>query len=227
MWGEIMTRKLKIVLVVSGIITILIAFFLTLYYCVFNKQHTGPMDWWAIILLAIPTVILMISRIILDILCVEVDENFKATNTWDRIRASIISIVNGLATVLVLPIDLVIIIGIIFLSPFFAPSKRLFKKLIARGFKYKYENKYYILTKNEIIIRVFHDFQEYYISFDSGENFVRVEESDLGSSYDRKVLKSKLDEYINAHPVDKQRGDAVPPVTDFVDFLDHNLTIIN
>ncbi len=222
-----MARKLKIVLVVSGIITILIAFLLALYYCVFNKQHTGPMDWWAIILLAIPTVVLMISRIILDILCIDVDEYFKAKNIWDRMRASIISIINGLATVLVLPIDILIMIALLFISPFFTPGKRSFKKLITKGFKYEFKDKNYILTKDKTIIRVFHDFQEYYISFDNGENFVRVEESDLGSSRDRKVIKCKLDEYINAHPVDKQRGDARPPITEFVDFLDHNLSIID
>lgn len=220
-----MARKLKIVLVVSGITAILIAFLLTIYYCVFNKQHTGPMDWWAIILLAIPTVVLMISRIILDILCIEVDEYSKSNNIWDQIRALIIEIVNGLATVLVLPIGIVIMIVLIFLSPFFGPGKKSFKKLITKGFKYEFKDENHILTKDKTIIRVFYDFQEYYISFDNGENFVRVEESDLGSSYDRKVLKCKLDEYINAHPVDKQRGDAVPPVREFVDFLDHNLTI--
>lgn len=222
-----MARKLKILLVVSGITAILIAFFLALYYCVFNKQHTGPMDWWAIILLAIPTVVLMVSRILMDILCIDVDESLKTNNIRDQIRALTISIVNEVATVLVLPIIIVIPIVLIFLSPFFAPGKRSFKKLIRKGFKYKFKDKNYILTKDKTIIRVFHDFQEYYVSFDNGESFVRVEESDLGSSYDRKVLKSKLDEYINAHPVDKQRGDAVPPVTEFVDFLDHNLTIID
>ena len=222
-----MAKKLKIVLVVSGITTILIAFSLTLYYCVFNKQHTGPMDWWAIILFAIPTVALMISRILLDILCIDVDRSFKGKNIWGQIGALINAIVEDIATVLLLPVIIVIGIISLFLSPFFAPGKKSFKKLKRKGFKCEFKDKNYILTKDKTIIRVFHDFQEYYISFDNGENFVRVEESDLGSSYDRKVLKCKLDEYVNAHPVDKQRGDAVPPVTEFVNFLDHNLTIID
>ena len=222
-----MAKKLKILLIVSGITAILIAFFLALYYCVFNKQHTGPMDWWAIILLAIPTLVLVVSKILIDVLCIDVEESFKGKNIWGQIGTLINTIVNGLATILVLPIDIVIMIVLLFLSPFFTPCKKSFKKLITKGFKYEFKDKNHILTKDKTIIRVFNDFQEYYISFDNGENFVRVEESDLGSSYDRKVLKCKLDEYINAHPVDKQRGDAVSPVTQFVDFLDHNLTIID
>lgn len=81
----------------------------------------------------------------------------------------------------------------------------------------------YILTRNEIVIRIHANFIEYYISFDYGKSFVRVEESDLGLPYDRDVLKAKLNEYKNAHPVDVQRGDALPPISEFVDFLDHNL----
>lgn len=61
--------------------------------------------------------------------------------------------------------------------------------------------------------------EDYYISLDAGEQFVRIEESDLGTSYARESLKQKLDEYKNAHPVDKQRGDAIPPIREVVEFL--------
>ncbi len=218
-----MERKIKGLLVISGVTTILIAFFLALYYCVLNQQRTGPMDWWAIILLAIPAAVLMVSRILIEIYFIDVDESFKGKNLWGKIGAFINRIIMGLATVLVLPIGL---IALVVLLPFGIPGKKSFKKLIAKGFQYKSDHKVHLLTRDNIVIRIHPGFEDYYISFDHGENFVRVEESDLGSKYDRDALKSKLDAYRNAHPVDKQRGDASPPVSEIVDFLDNNLKTI-
>ena len=219
-----MGRKIKGLLIISAIITILISFFLTLYYCVFNKEHTGPMDWWAIILLAIPAVVCIVSRILIEeTLYIEVDESFKGKSLWGKIGVLVNRIAMGVSTVLALPIGIIFLIISLPLSCFTAPGKRSFKKLIAKGFEYKFENKMYILTRNEIVIRIHANFIEYYISFDYGKSFVRVEESDLGLPSDRDVLKAKLHEYKNAHPVDVQRGDALPPISEFVDFLDHNL----
>ena len=59
------------------------------------------------------------------------------------------------------------------------------------------------------------------ISFDNGENFVRIEESNLGFQYDRDELKFRLHEYITAPSLYKQKGDVVPPTSYFVDFLDN------
>ena len=36
-------------------------------------------------------------------------------------------------------------------------------------------------------------------------------------------LKYKLNDYLSAHPVDIQRGDAVPPFTEYIEFLNINL----
>ncbi len=222
-----MERKLKGLLVISGITTIAISFFLTLYYCVFNKQHTGPMDWWAIILLVIPAAVLMVSRMLLGIFLIDVDESFKGKNLWGKIGVLVNRIVMGLATVLVIPIGIVVLIVSLPFSCLGTPGKKSLKKLIKKGFQYKYVRKAHILTGNEIVIRILPGFEDYYISFDHGKNFVRVEESNLGLPYDRDVLKSKLDAYRNAHPVDKQRGDVLPPVSDFIDFLDNNLTAVD
>ncbi len=221
-----MERKIKGLLVISGVTTILIAFFLALYYCVLNQQRTGPMDWWAIILLAIPAAVLMVSRILIEIYFVDVDESFKGKNLWGKIGAFINRIIMGVATVLVLPIGFIALIVLVPFGCFGIPGKKSFKKLITKGFQYKSKNKAHMLTKNEIVIRIPFDYEDCYISFDHGENFVRVEESDLGSKYDRDALKSKLDAYRNAHPLDKQRGDALPPVSAIVDFLDNNLKTI-
>jgi len=222
-----MERKIKSILIVSGITTILVVLFVTLYYCVFNKQHTGPMDWWAIILLVIPAVVVMTSRILIDILSIDVDESFKGKTFWGKIAVLINKIVMGIATVFALPIGIIYLIIILISDCFSIPGKKSFKKLLKKGFQYEYKHKTYFLTRNEIVIRVLLNFEDYYISFDNGKNFVRVEESNLGSRCDRELLRSKLNEYRNAHPVDKQRGDALPPISEFIDFLDNNLIFNN
>ena len=79
------------------------------------------------------------------------------------------------------------------------------------------------MKKGEIIIEISNGLIDYYISFDNGKNFIRIEESNLGTSYDRDNLKYKLNEYLSAHPVDKQRGDEIPPFVDYIEFLNNNL----
>lgn len=90
------------------------------------------------------------------------------------------------------------------------PNKKTFKKLIVKGFSYSRKDKKYTLKKDDIIIEISNGLTNYCISFDNGVIFVRVEESNLGTSYDRDELKYKLNGYLSAHPVDKQRGDAIP-----------------
>ena len=110
-----MGRKIKGLLIISAILTILISFFLTLYYCVFNKEHTGPMDWWAIILLAIPAVVCIVSRILIEeTLYIEVDESFKGKSLWGKIGVLVNRIAMGVSTVLALPIDIIFLIAKIF-----------------------------------------------------------------------------------------------------------------
>lgn len=218
-----MERKIRGVLIISGITTIIIAVFLVLYYRVYNNQYTGPMDWWAIVLLSIPTTVMICSRILVENLNIEIDESFKDKNLFGKINILVNKVVVSIASVLILPLLFLNLILMLLLSCFNLPGKKTFKKLISKGFQYSYENKIYILTRNEIVIRIFANFEDFFISFDYGKTFDRVEESRLGLQYNRDFLKGKLEEYRTAHPVDKQRGDAVPPVAEFIDFLDHNL----
>lgn len=214
-----MERRIKCLLIISGILTILVSFFLALYYGVFNKEHQGPMDWWAIILIIIPVLVLIISRILVEQFSVDIDESYKGKSFLGKVGILINKIVMGIGTVLLLPIGIIFLVVSLVVNCFNIPGKRSFKKLMAKGFKYKFENRTYILTRDDIVIWVFPNFEDYYISFDKGENFVRVEDSDLGLPYNREILKSKLNAYRHSHPVDKQRGDALPPVSEFVDFL--------
>ena len=61
-----MNKKAEIVLIISGIISILVSIFLVIYYKLIVKNHTGMMDWWAIIMLVIPLVVLCVARIIIE-----------------------------------------------------------------------------------------------------------------------------------------------------------------
>ena len=150
---------------------------------------------------------------------VDIDESYKGKSFLGKIGILINRIVMGIGTVLLLPIGIIILIVSLVANCFNMPGKGSFKKLMKKGFKYKFENRTYILTRDDIVIWVFPNFEDYYISFDKGENFVRDEESDLGLPYNREILKSKLNAYRHSHPVDKQRGDALPPVSELIDFL--------
>ena len=89
----------------------------------------------------------------------------------------------------------------------------------------KIQSELYVSVSNSqlsgIVIEILYGLEDYYISFDNGQNFVRVEESELGFQHNRDELKWRLKEYQCAHPVDRQRGDAKPPLSYFVDFLDN------
>ena len=214
-----MDNKVKLIWKISGIISILLAIFLSFYYRIFNENYEGVIDWWAVVVITIPVVILMVTRILIFIWNVDIDESFTDKNFIEKMDVCINKLVMLISTVLILPIGCLFLIVSFIYNCCTLPGKKSFKKLISKGFKYKYENRTYILTKSNIVIWVFANFEDYYISFDEGQNFSRVEESNLGASYDRELLKRKLNAYKNAHPVDKQRGDALPPISDFVNFL--------
>ena len=61
-----MNKKAEIVLFISGIISILVSIFLVIYYKLIVKNHTGMMDWWAIVILVIPFIVLCVSRIVIE-----------------------------------------------------------------------------------------------------------------------------------------------------------------
>ena len=203
-----MNKKAEIVLIISGIISIRVSIFLVIYYKLIIKNHTGMMDWWAIIMLVIPLVVLCVSRIIIEFTPIIVVEN--------NIIKKIIMTISEL---LLLPIMLIYFIVALFIPSMWSVNKKTFKKLIDKGFAYKYKNKVYTLKRENIEIQILANLEDYYISFDSGKNFVRIEESNLGFQYDRDELKFRLHEYITAPSLYKQRGDVIPPVSYFVDFL--------
>ena len=203
-----MNKKAEIVLIISGIISILVSIFLVIYYKLIIKNHTGMMDWWAIIMLVIPLVVLCVSRIIIEFTPIIVVEN--------NIIKKIIMTISEL---LILPIMLIYLIVALFIPSMWSIHKKTFKKLIDKGFTYKHKNKVYTLKRENIEIQILANLEDYYISFDSGKNFVRIEESNLGFQYDRDELKFRLHEYITAPSLYKQRGDVIPPVSYFVDFL--------
>ena len=203
-----MNKKAEIVLIISGIISILVSIFLVIYYKLIVKNHTGMMDWWAIIMLVIPLVVLCVARIIIEFTPIIVVEN--------NIIKKIIMTISEL---LILPIMLIYLIVALFIPSMWSIHKKTFKKLIDKGFTYKHKNKVYTLKRENIEIQILANLEDYYISFDSGKNFVRIEESNLGFQYDRDELKFRLHEYITAPSLYKQRGDVIPPVSYFVDFL--------
>ena len=51
----------------SGLALLISGVFIAIYYNLINKEHTGPMDWWAVVLLVIPTFFFCFFRIIIDV----------------------------------------------------------------------------------------------------------------------------------------------------------------
>ena len=203
----------------SGLALLILVAFIAIYYNLINKEHTGPMDWWAVVLLVIPTFFMCFFRIIIDVRKISFEESFSKSGFVRKLGDMILKVFTILGMIFLFPIILLFIIYELIFG--FNVSKKSFKKLIKKGFKYQNKNKVYILTRENIVIEILYSLEDYYISFDNGENFVRIEESDLGLPYNRDQLKRKLNEYKNVHPVDKQRGDALPPLSYFIDFLDN------
>lgn len=203
----------------SGLALLILVAFIAIYYNLINKEHTGPMDWWAVVLLVIPTFFMCFFRIIIDVRKISFEESFSKSGFVRKLGDMILKVFTILGMIFLFPIILLFIIYELIFG--FNVSKKSFKKLIKKGFKYQNKNKVYILTRENIVIEILYSLEDYYISFDNGENFVRIEESNLGLPYNRDELKRRLNEYKNAHPVDKQRGDALPPLSYFIDFLDN------
>lgn len=173
------------------------------------------MDPWAIVLLSISASFLFISAIVIRVKEIDIRDSIKKNGQLIKCLNVLGELIGVLVGIVLFPILFILaVLGIIKY-----PRKKTFKKLTNKGFSYAYKNKKYILRRNEIIIEIQIGLMDYYISLDNGETFVRIEESNLGTSYEREKLKQALSEYINAHPVDKQRGDAVPPLSEYIEFL--------
>ena len=197
----------------SAVTVILSAIVVCLYYNVFHKEHEGPMEPWAVLLMVVPFAIMCISRIIIEVNQIDVEKH-------NNIVGKIFSV---LGIILLLPIFIIYAIIASIILCFTGINKKSFRKLTAKGFQYRYKHKKYILQKENVVIEVFHNLEEYNISFDGGETFVKVEDSHLGTVYEREELKFQLYEYQHSHPVDRQRGDAVPPLDYYIAFLTAHL----
>ncbi|MCI5745770.1 MAG: hypothetical protein MR270_05755 [Erysipelotrichaceae bacterium] len=208
------------IFIASAIALILVAASIAFYYNFILKDHEGPMDLWAIIALCVPFIIFVISRVIIDVKKIKFSDSFNEKGVISKISNVFANIFVVIAMIPLFPI---IIVFTIIQTVTTTPSKKTFKKLINKGFSYIHKDKKYILKKEDIIIEISNGLTDYFISFDNGASFVRVEESNLGTSYDRDELKYKLNDYLSAHPVDIQRGDAVPPFTEYIEFLNINL----
>ncbi len=99
--------------------------------------------------------------------------------------------------------------------------KRRFRFLEKFGYTLKkdrvFKNEYYF-EKSPILLKIKQDC-EYKISFDNGINFVNIYDTEIGTLEERTKLRYVMTAYQDAHPVDKQRGDAVDTAPFFIAFL--------
>lgn len=209
------------IFIASAIALILVAVFLVVYYNLILEDHEGPMDLWAIITLCVPFIIFVISRILIDVKRVKFNDSFNEKGFMCKI-SNIFAYI--FIVIMIIPLFPIMLIIVITHTSITTPNKKTFKKLISKGFSYTHKDKKYILKKDEIVIEISNGLIDFNISFDNGETFVRVEESSLGTFCDREELKHKLNDYLSAHPVDIQRGDAIPPFIEYIEFLNNNLT---
>lgn len=193
---------------------------IAVYYNVIKRDHQGPMDWWGILLLVIPLVLMCISYLIMHTCKIDFETSFGNEKTGKKIVKGFTSVFAVIAVILFLPLIIVFSIVMGCFTLLTAPRKKTFSALTAKGYRYQHKNKKYILEKENIKIEILHNLEEYYISFDGGKTFAKVEESTLGTAQDREELKFHLHEYQCAPPLYKQRGDAVPPLAEFIAFLD-------
>lgn len=189
------------------------------YYNVLHPEHDGTVELWGILLLSIPFGILCLTSILTKCMKIDFEDSFDNK----KISHTISKVLIVLLAVPLFPILLIMGIVAAIFATLSRPNKINFKPLIDKGFVYRHQNKTHTLQKDNICIEISENFEEYRISFDKGETFTRVEESHLGLPHERDELKFRLYEYRHAHPVDRQRGDAVPPLKHFVDFLDAHL----
>lgn len=203
----------------SAIASILATIFTGIYYNLIKKNHEGPMDFWAILLLVTPLLICVVSMIIINANKMEI----QISGIAKKLLKIVETVCTVFAMVILSPILLIMFIPTAIVTLCTEPSKKTFKGLIDKGFTYAHKSKKYTLRKKEIIIEISNSLERYCISFDGGETFVRVEESHLGTSYEREELKYKLNEYLSAHLVDRQRGEVKPPLSDYLQFLNRYL----
>lgn len=98
--------------------------------------------------------------------------------------------------------------------------EKQFKFLKRNGYKYKSGKGYKYYSRNFTTFR-FKRYCSYEIKIGSNE-FINVENTNIGSDYERDVLIKTKEDYQNAHPVDIQRGE-IDTITPFAEFIERHL----
>ncbi len=206
---------MKIVSYIQIVISYICYAFLPIYYTLIDKNDRATMDWWGIALLLFSIINMFIGLYFLDR---KVKEDGKGSKA-QKILKYIVKLPVYLLLAPFLIIGVLCYLPFVLLTSEYALSKPLRKK----GFRYKRERKPYtvLLIKENIIIKFAYEI--YKISFDRGETFVDIVDSDLGTLEEKESLRDKMIEYQSASSLSKQRGDVVAPTEEFVIFLDKYL----
>ena len=218
-----MKRSTVARLLFGSFIWILISLFVVcIYYNLINTEHKGMMDLWAILLLVIPFVIMSVMMIIARIENITLKDAFKSENNGIKTERIINEIIEFIGFVIFLPIVIIFMIFYI-IKLLFTSDKRRFNKLINKGFKYKKNDGFYVLSKDNTIVKISFSFELFFISFDKDETLENIYDANIGTEYERQKLKKFLDDYIQAPSIYKQKGDVVPPIYEYIEFLNYYL----
>ena len=96
--------------------------------------------------------------------------------------------------------------------------KKRFKFLLKRGYSYEEIEHVSYFRKGEVVVKIFQDY-EYKISYDGGNAYVNVYDTELGTQYERDVLKKAMADYASASIEEKREGSTVDTAYYFVKFM--------
>ena len=100
--------------------------------------------------------------------------------------------------------------------------KKRFKFLLKRGYSYEEIEHVSYFRKGETIVKIFQDY-EYKISYDGGNAYVNVYDTELGTQYERDVLKKAMADYASASIEAKREGSTVDTAYYFAKFIKENV----
>ncbi len=204
---------MKIFSYIQIIISYICYGFIAVYYIFMDKR--AYMDWWGIALLLFSIINMFIGLYFLD----RKGEDDKKESNLQKILKHVVKLPVYLLLAPFCIIGMLIYMPCLLLTSEYALSKPLRKK----GFRYKSERKSQVvlLTKEDVVIKL--AYESYKISFNGGETFVDIIDSDLGTLEEKKELRDKMIEYQSASSLSKQRGDVVAPTEAFIIFLNKYL----
>lgn len=215
-----MKRKTLSQLYIISFFVLIISVVITgVYHIAIKENHEGMMESWAIALLCCSFTPFVILHIVVNHFHIKLADGFGGKNAEkaERVTDAIFAVI---FTVISLPLILIFLIFKLITLPFTGEKSQL-RPLIRKGFKYSRvgSEKRHMLTRDEVIIKISYGMTEWSISLDGGRSFVKLTDSEVGTEYERQALEELMLGYESAHPVDKQRGDAIPPTAEYVKFL--------